>query len=133
MATFFWLTLYNLKINNPNPRFFLTCYIPLLSVTEISVQQGQDILSKNSEPMFFTSELNAKRRLIALNIASKYVESSKQCMEECLEFNTTKCQSINYAIKKGENGHMCELNAPINPNDVAKFIYDPRFVHYSLL
>ena len=83
--------------------------------------------------MFFIDELNANRRLTGLKIASKYVASSQQCMEECLKINIPKCQSINFEKKKSNNGHLCEFNAAINPNEVTMFVDDTRFAHYQLL
>ena len=86
-----------------------------------------------SESMFFIDELNANRRLTGLRIASKYVASSQQCMEKCLKMIIPKCRSINFAKKKNKDGHLCEFNAAINPNDVTMFVDDTTFAHYQLL
>ena len=85
-----------------------------------------------SAQIFVTNELNAKRRLTGLKIASKYVASSSQCMEECLKFNIPKCKSINFAKTTSKEGHLCEVNASINPNEFPMFVDDSEFVHYSL-
>ena len=89
--------------------------------------------SEISVPMFFTNELNAKRRLAGLKIMSKYVASSKQCMEECLKVENQRCKSVNFAKTANNDGHLCEVNAAMNPYEVPKFVEDPGFVHYSLI
>ena len=88
---------------------------------------------ETSGVMFSIDELNANRRLTGLKITSEYVASLLQCMQECLRINIPKCQSINFEKKKSSNGHLCEFNAAISPNEVTIFVDDPRFAHYQLL
>ena len=90
-------------------------------------------VSEMSAQMFVTNELNAKRRLTGLKFASKYVASSNQCMEQCLSFNIPKCKSINFSKTANKEGHLCEVNTSMNPNEFPMFVNDPEFVHYSLV
>ena len=90
-------------------------------------------MSQISVQMFVTNEVNAKRRLIGLTIMSKYVPSSKQCMEECLRLKAQKCGSINFAKTENKKGHLCEVNAAMNPYEVPPFVEDQGFAHYSLM